>query len=156
MRLWTDHVAPSRTVVTSRPLHRSSLGEYHKDSRNLKRVKDTSESPVQTILLRWELKAHPLAHCFPIVGSTSGTDARCISDDALMMMIWTRPPLPCSPALPSAETHTAQRGGVPERAAQDAARHRLLQRGREHLHSTFCYTHRVHNYYANDIFLWFS
>lgn len=27
------------------PLFRSSLGEYYKDSRNLKRIKDTSEFP---------------------------------------------------------------------------------------------------------------
>ncbi|XP_023602548.1 nuclear RNA export factor 1 isoform X4 [Myotis lucifugus] len=71
---------------------RSNLGEYFKDSRNVKKLKDPS---------------------------------KCVI-----------------PAVPAAEAHTAQRCGLPQRVAQDSARHQFL-RGRhqcpnEHVTVFFC------------------
>lgn len=88
---------------------RSSLGEYHKDSRNLKRLKDSSECTFDLENSRRAVGILCLCLC---LASSSDT-------------------------IPTAQAHPTERGGFSERVAQNAARHRLLHHRREHLHRKF-------------------
>lgn len=87
---------------------RSSLGEYHKDSRNLKRLKDSSEF------------VHEVAEIF-------GPLAIIFSPSLNFPSF--------SYSVPASEAHAAKCCGVSQRVAQNSAWHRLLHRWCEHLHS---------------------